>query len=176
VLTYAACEQQHQKIMGSLSKLVISIFVVFCLHGCATVTSGTTQAVTIETLDGDKPSAGIECKVTNPKGSWVVTTPGSITISKAAGDARVLCEKAGAPPTEAFARSATKAYTVGNVLIGGVIGIGVDMMSGATWAYPPIWKVLLGINPQLIKGDGSQGTPEEAAEAKKKHDETAEKK
>jgi hypothetical protein len=147
----------------------------FFLHGCATLTSGTTQAVTVETYEGDNPMPGVECKVTNSKGAWVVTTLGSITVNKAAGDAYIACTKGG-KSTDAFARSATKAHTAGNILVGGSIGIGVDMMSGATWAYPPLWKVMLGVSPQLIKGDGTQGTPEEATEAMKKMTEETAKK
>jgi hypothetical protein len=160
-----------------IKKISLAAILAACslLHGCATLTSGTTQSVTVETFQGETAAPGFECKVTNPKGSWVVTTPGSFTINKAAGDAQIVCSKAG-QSAEAFARSATKAHTVGNILVGGVIGIGVDMMSGATWAYPPMWKVMLGVMPQLIKGDGTQGSPEESAEAKKKFEEEAVKK
>lgn len=127
------------------------------LGGCATVTSGTSQSVTVDTIKPDGSSvAGVSCTVNNGKGSWVVTTPGSITINKAYGDAVAKCEKAGDPPTDARIQSKTKAYTAGNILLGGVIGLGVDAMSGATWAYPDVWKIVLGKMPQVIDGNGLQ--------------------
>ena len=127
------------------------------LGGCATVTTGTTQSVAVNTVKEDGSAvAGVSCTVTNGKGSWVVTTPGSITVNKAYGDAVAQCEKAGERPTEATIQSKTKAYTAGNILLGGVIGLGVDAMSGATWAYPDLWKIVLGKAPQFIDANGLQ--------------------
>lgn len=127
------------------------------LGGCATVTSGTSQSVMVDTIKPDGSSvAGVTCTVNNGKGSWVVTTPGSITINKAYGDAVAKCEKAGDPATDARVQSKTKAYTAGNIILGGVIGLGVDAMSGATWAYPDVWKIILGKAPQVIDGNGLQ--------------------
>jgi hypothetical protein len=131
------------------------------VSGCATVTSGTTQSVAVETVNKEGAAvAGVVCKIANGKGNWVVTTPGSITINKAYGDATAVCEKAEEPATNAVVQSQTKAYTFGNVLVGGIIGVGVDAMSGATWAYPEMWKIVLGMAPQVIGGDGKPLTGE----------------
>ena len=125
--------------------------------GCATITSGTSQTVRIETVDAKGDSApGYDCAVTNGKGAYSVKTPGSITISKAYGNAELKCEKPGEPATVASVKSSTKAYTAGNILVGGVIGLGVDAMSGATWAYPDLWKIILGKSPQILSGAGNQ--------------------
>ncbi len=146
-----------------MKKFVMSVAlgVLALASGCATVTSGTTQSVSVDTVNADGVSvAGVVCKIGNGKGNWVVTTPGSITINKAYGDATASCEKAGEPTTTAQVQSQTKAYTFGNVLVGGLIGIGVDAMSGATWAYPELWKIVLGMTPQIIGGDGKPLTGE----------------
>ena len=127
------------------------------LSGCATITSGTTQSVTIDTVKADGSSvAGVSCIVNNGKGSWMVTTPGSISINKAYGDAVATCEKAGEITTEARVKSKTRFATAGNIILGGVIGLGVDAMSGATWAYPDVWKIMLGKMPQIVDGNGLQ--------------------
>ena len=72
-------------------------------------------------------------------------TPATFEIPKSSSDARIVCEKEGEPKGEAAAESSFKSNTVGNVLIGGIIGIGVDAMTGgvrmlgayqlALWSY-----------------------------------------
>ena len=139
------------------------------LGGCATVTSGTSQSVIVESIKaGGEAAPGYDCVISNGKGAYKVTTPGSFTISKAYGDAEVKCEKPGETATTARVQSGTKAYTAGNIILGGVIGLGVDAMSGATWAYPDLWKIILGKSPQILKSDGSQLEGEELQKAVEK--------
>jgi hypothetical protein len=128
------------------------IFVLLGLGGCATVTTGTTQSVLVTTAAPDgRDVDGATCTVRNSKGAWSVTTPGSITISKANADASVECRKSGLPEGTAIVQSTTRAHTAGNVIVGGVIGLGVDAMSGAMWAYPDVWRIVLGRQGQLLK-------------------------
>jgi hypothetical protein len=146
--------------------LAVSAALVALTSGCATVTTGTTQSVTVETVNAEGASVpGYTCRIVNGKGSWTVTTPGSTTLNKAYSDATVNCEKTGEPSANAVVKSQTKAYTFGNVLVGGLIGVGVDAMSGATWAYPDLWKIILGKSPLVIGGDGKplEGEPLERA-------------
>ena len=77
-------------------------------------------------------------------------TPATFEIPKSSSDARIICEKDGEPRGEAIAKSSFKSNTVGNVLIGGIIGIGVDAMTGAMWAYPVRWLVKLGVPDQFL--------------------------
>lgn len=120
------------------------------LGGCATITSGTSQIIAVETLKNDQPIFGANCKITTDKGAWNVVTPATFEIPKSSSDARILCEKDGEPRGEAVAKSSFKSNTVGNVLIGGIIGIGVDAMTGAMWAYPVRWLVKLGVPDQFF--------------------------
>jgi hypothetical protein len=120
------------------------------LGGCASITSGTSQMIAVETSKNDLPVMGANCRVTSDKGTWNIVTPATFEIPKSSGDARIVCEKAGEPKGEAVAKSSFKSNTVGNVLIGGVIGIGVDAMTGAMWAYPVRWMVKLGVPDQFL--------------------------
>lgn len=120
------------------------------LGGCATITSGTSQTIAVETLKNDQPIVGANCKITTDKGAWNVVTPATFEIPKSSSDARIVCEKEGEPKGEAVAQSSFKSNTVGNVLIGGIIGIGVDAMTGAMWAYPVRWLVKLGVPDQFL--------------------------
>jgi hypothetical protein len=58
----------------------------------------------------------------------------------------VLCEKPGLEAGLTSAKSSTKAMAFGNILFGGLIGVGVDTMSGAAYDYPDMIVVDMGVN------------------------------
>jgi hypothetical protein len=135
-----------------LNKLVNALVVpgLLVLGGCASITSGTSQTIAVETSKENQPVLGANCRITSDKGVWNLVTPATFEIPKSSSDARVVCEKAGEPKGEAVAKSSFKSNTVGNVLIGGIIGIGVDAMTGAMWAYPVRWNIKLGVPDQFL--------------------------
>src|SRR5882672_11770849 len=102
------------------------------LTGCASIVSGTNQPVSLDTPGCDAAS----CQLTNDKGTWYVKTPGSVTVSRAYGNLNVVCSKEGFGSATASVASSTKAMAFGNILIGGVIGVGVDIGTGAAYDYP----------------------------------------
>ncbi|MGO4822905.1 hypothetical protein AB4141_00580 [Cupriavidus sp. 2KB_15] len=116
--------------------------------GCASIVSGTNQVVSVETRDNDQPHAGAKCKLTNSKGTYYVTTPGTVTINRAYGDINVRCDKDGQEPGLATVKSTTKAMAFGNILFGGggAIGVAVDTASGAAYDYPEVILVRMGEN------------------------------
>lgn len=131
--------------------IVVSVLAAIgALGGCASITSGTSQTIAVETARNDQAVTGANCRITSDKGTWNVVTPATFEIPKSSSDARIVCEKAGEPKGEAVAKSSFKSNTVGNVLIGGIIGIGVDAMTGAMWAYPTRWLVKLGVPDQFF--------------------------
>lgn len=114
------------------------------LGGCASIVSGHNQSVSVETLGATGAVAGASCQLSNDKGKWFVTTPGSTVVSRSYGDLAVKCEKDGHQPGLLTVKSTTKPMAFGNVLFGGVIGAGVDMATGAAYDYPALISVLLG--------------------------------
>ncbi len=87
---------------------------------------------------------GANCKLINNKGTWFVTSPGSVSVRRSYEDMTVNCEKEGLEPGLAHVKSSTKGMAFGNILFGGVIGAGVDIASGAAYDYPPLFTVLMG--------------------------------
>jgi len=116
------------------------------LTGCASIVSGTGQIVSVETQKDDATAPGASCKLTNSKGTYYVTTPGTVTIHRAYGDLNVRCDKDGMEPGLATVKSTTKAMAFGNILIGGAVGVAVDTASGAAYDYPEIILVRMGTN------------------------------
>lgn len=107
-----------------------------CMTGCASIVSGTNQPLALETRLNGEALPNASCKLTNNKGIWFVTTPGSVVVHRSFQDLNIECTKAGIQPGIAIVHSSTKAMAFGNILFGGVIGAGVDIGTGAAYDYP----------------------------------------
>lgn len=121
-----------------------SILVFSNLTGCASIVNGTNQIVSVETRHNGQPVAGANCSLINPKGSFYVTTPGTLTVSRAYDDLIVKCIKEGMTPGIASIKSSTKPMAFGNIIFGGFIGAAVDAGSGAAYDYPTLISVIMG--------------------------------
>lgn len=132
----------HPVTRTSLS--LIAAVALSSLTGCASIVSGTSQVISVETLHPSGNIAGASCKLQNDKGVYYVTTPGTVTVHRAYGDMNVKCEKPGFDPGMATVKSSTKAMMAGNIVFGGFIGAGVDAASGAAYDYPALFQVMMG--------------------------------
>lgn len=113
--------------------------------GCASIVSGHNQSISVETRSKQGQAVmSANCKLTNNKGTWFVTSPGSVTVSRSFEDLLVNCEKENQMPGLASVKSSTKAMAFGNIIFGGVIGAGVDVATGAAYDYPTMITVLMG--------------------------------
>ena len=81
-------------------------------------------------------AAGAQCTLTSSViGSKVLTTPATITLDKSQENINVVCKKRCFQDGVGVIPSHTEAMTAGNVLVGGVVGLGVDAISGAMNKY-----------------------------------------
>ncbi|QOY95143.1 hypothetical protein IM543_04420 [Massilia sp. UMI-21] len=146
---------------SSLSFAVLAI--AANLTGCASIVSGTSQIVSVETHQPSGKVDGASCKLENEKGVYYVTTPGTVTVRRAYGDMTVRCEKPGMEAGIASIKSSTKGMAFGNVIFGGVIGAGVDVASGAAYDYPNLFQVMMGqttnIGPAAAQAGGQAAAP-----------------
>ncbi|MEL6373711.1 MAG: hypothetical protein AAFR04_07060 [Pseudomonadota bacterium] len=102
------------------------------LGGCATIVEGTSQKLTVNTAP-----QGANC-VLNRNGERigaVASTPGTVDISNSRHDILISCDRAGYSRTQATLNSRFQAMTLGNLLVGGVVGVVVDAGSGAMNKY-----------------------------------------
>lgn len=123
---------------------IVTIGMVTLLSGCASIVSGTNQVVSVETRQQSAQVSGATCQLVNDKGTYYVTTPGTVTVRRSLQDMSVKCEKENSASGVAAVKSSTKAMAFGNLLFGGVIGAGVDIASGAAYDYPSVIEVMLG--------------------------------
>jgi hypothetical protein len=100
--------------------------------GCATITKGTTQSVAVNT-----PGVpGAQCTLSSPGiGQKVLTTPASIVLDKASDNITVVCKKECYQDGVGIIASHTETMAAGNIIAGGVVGLGVDAVSGAMNRY-----------------------------------------
>jgi hypothetical protein len=131
------------------------------LNGCASMTGSPAQSVSMQARDqAGNEVVGAACELTNNKGKWFITTPGSATIVRSNDDMQVLCNKPGHQPGRAAVVSAIKGAMFGNILLGGGIGALIDHNSGAAYEYPSFIQVLMGqsIRIEPPSGDTPQQT------------------
>jgi hypothetical protein len=123
-----------------LRRLLAPLLLALSLPACATVTTGTTATISVVT---DPPGAA--CTLT--RGGDVVgivnPTPGSVTVSKSVRAIDVRCNRSGHSEATAAIGAEFQPMTVGNILIGGLVGIVVDAASGAAGTYPGSVTVVL---------------------------------
>jgi hypothetical protein len=89
------------------------------------------------------PGYGASCQLTNDKGTWFVATPGTVSIHRSYSDLTSICTKEGFQTSNAATPSGTKGIAFGNILLGGIIGGGVDAATGAAYDYPALISILM---------------------------------
>jgi hypothetical protein len=113
------------------------------LVACATITRGTTQVVAVDT-----PGVpGTSCTIQAQNGPQVVTTPGSVTLSRGSSPLPIQCTKECYLLGSSIIPSNTETMAAGNVIFGGIIGLGVDAASGAMNKYPDVVTVAMTPDP-----------------------------
>lgn len=125
-------------------RLALLVSPLALLTGCASIVNGQNQSVSVEARSDAGSVVGANCKLSNNKGTWFVTTPGSTTVNRSYEDLSVRCEKDTHEPGLVSVKSSTKPMAFGNLIFGGVIGAGVDISTGAAYDYPPLITVLMG--------------------------------
>lgn len=120
------------------------ILTVLLLAGCASITNSKLQPVSVNAIYQGDQIEGAKCTLVNDKGSWYVTTPGSVTIQKSYGDMVITCKRKGISTGITSVVSSSNGGVWGNVLAGGIIGYAVDSSSGAGFDYPTNINVEMG--------------------------------
>jgi hypothetical protein len=118
--------------------------------------SGHNQSLSVTSSSETRDVSGAQCSLKNDKGQWFVTTPGSVTVRRSYSALTVDCTAEQLTGSNQV-QSKTKAMALGNVIFGGVIGVGIDVASGAAYDYPDVIHVsMLATGPSVASAsDGS---------------------
>lgn len=118
--------------MNSFQKLLI-LFLLPLITECASIVKGSDQVITIDTPN----CPGATCRLTNNDGTYFINkTPGTVSINKSGSALTVSCYKGEKAGSSVSTESKVENMAWGNILIGGIIGTGVDMATGAAYNYP----------------------------------------
>lgn len=119
---------------------------ILAVSGCASIASGTTQQVAIVSTPN-----GASCDV-NRQGMMLqrVITPASPMIQKSKYDLSVQCSKSGYQDTALANKSGVEPWVFGNLIFGGLVGLLIDVSSGAQNHYDTSMSVVLPVNPIAV--------------------------
>jgi hypothetical protein len=117
-------------------RLSMSVVGLMMLSGCASFLHGDMQQVQVTVLCKDRvvPAA---CVAQNAKGVWHFLTPASIEVHKDVTSLQIACKAQFFPEITATVPSQLNLSMAGNLLVGGLVGAGVDIYRGAGFAYNP---------------------------------------
>ena len=131
---------RHASALGQCLAWAACGVAVLGLQACASIVSGTSQSLSVDTPG----CAAARCALSNDKGKYFVpSTPGTVTVSRSYNNLQVTCSREGATSDPLSVSSTTKAMAFGNILFGGVIGVGVDAATGAAYDYPQLISVAM---------------------------------
>jgi hypothetical protein len=135
-------------VLQTLKRLIPVLLLAAFLPACATITTGTSQSIAVIT---EPP--GASCSLSRDGGIIAVVnpTPGTVTVSKSTRDISVNCTRPGHLPAVASHVSQFQGMTAGNLLFGGLIGLGIDAASGALSHYPP--NLILSLPPETFASE-----------------------
>ena len=112
--------------------MLILIVTAILTGGCATIVKGGSQGVTVKT---DPPGANCDLTRKGKSVGVVNPTPGTVQLGKGASALDVSCKKPGYFDANGKLSSSFQGWTLGNVILGGIVGIVVDAGSGAMHEY-----------------------------------------
>jgi hypothetical protein len=102
------------------------------LFGCSTMTEGNMQRLAVST----NPEAA-HCELV--RGGFVVgivdPTPGAVMVQKTKDPITYVCSKEGYQTATHVNKSDAAAATFGNILVGGLVGWGIDSVTGSDNKY-----------------------------------------
>lgn len=117
------------------------------LSACATIVEGSTDTISLSTT----PPTNATCSLVNQRGSYSTYTgagPSPVTVSKSRTDLNVTCidPRSGAQGQSTVV-SDVEPWAFGNIILGGLIGLGIDWSTGAAYNYPESATIPMGGNP-----------------------------
>ncbi|MGH3543580.1 MAG: hypothetical protein ACRDTO_14655 [Mycobacterium sp.] len=128
---------------------LLPILSLALLGGCASIVGGTSQSLSVQTTSDGTALSGAQCDLKNDKGTWFVTTPGTVTVHRSYDALNVKCTHDGYTPVVVTDASSTKGMAFGNILFGGLIGAAIDVSDGAAYVYPALITVPMSPQPSV---------------------------
>jgi hypothetical protein len=121
-------------------KTALLLLTASLLSGCASVLHGDTQAMRVTTYCGQQ-TIPASCVASNSKGSWPFFSPANIVVQKDRYSLTISCKSPYFAEGVAHVPSTPNPMVAGNLVFGGLIGAGVDIVTGAGFAYNSVVNI-----------------------------------
>lgn len=119
----------------------LAVLALAALPSCASIIEGSSDKVAIQTT----PPTQSTCALKNARGSYSGDTTRPAVVEKSRTDLNITCtDTASGVQGKTTLESGVEPWAFGNILIGGLIGVGVDWMTGAAYDYPEKVSVPMG--------------------------------
>lgn len=106
---------------------------LLALSACASLVEGSTDPVRVAT----RPAAPSDCTLTNERGAWSGASGTPVIVKRSRTDLHVVCtDRTTGVAGKQVVASDIEGWAFGNILLGGLIGLGVDWGTGAAYTYP----------------------------------------
>ena len=105
------------------------------LAGCATVIGSTDQWVTVRT-ECKQRIFQRRCVASNDKGTWSFVTPAKLSIPRSSEPLALRCEAGLLDGTLQPVGVQPSIETLGNIVLGGLLGLALDLSKETAFAYP----------------------------------------
>ena len=141
-----------------MSRITAALFGLLSIlfAGCSTIVKGTDQQVSVNTPG----VTGAVCQLQSPAvGTRTVQPPANIVLPKSKHNVAVTCQAQCYAKGVGTLASHTEMMTAGNVLFGGLIGLGVDAATGAMNKYDPGVEVVMTPMPGCGRPGRGRGIP-----------------
>lgn len=140
-------------VLSNIKWIGIGVCAGCAISGCATITSGTDQGIRVVT---EMDVTGASCTMVDSKGnrSFIPRTPGTTYMTRGNAPLIITCSKPGYKTASLAIGEEIAGATMGNVILGGGIGIIFDASSGAAQRYPD--KVVIWMEPEEWPDEASR--------------------
>jgi hypothetical protein len=127
--------------------------------GCASITNGTSQSINVNSDPGEA-----DCTLTRDgRELATIKTPAPVKVKRESRTIHVLCRKEGFRDGETTMDARFETATLGNLILGGVVGLAVDAASGAYQRYDGF--VMVHLTPLPPTAAATQPAPAPATSA-----------
>ena len=123
-----------------ISRLFLPLLFCALVSGCAGVLHGNLQSVHIQPVCHEQ-SVPAACTAQNARGVWHFQAPATIEVHKDYSHLKIACKSPFFKEVAVTVPSMLNLSTAGNLLVGGLVGTGVDVYSGSAFAYAPLVRI-----------------------------------
>ncbi len=119
-----------------MMRFCLSVVSLLSLSGCASFLHGDVQQIQLTVLCKEQVVPA-SCVAQNAKGTWHFQAPGVFRVRKDLTQLQLACKSPFFNEIEATVPARLNLSLAGNLLVGGLVGAGVDVYRGASFAYHP---------------------------------------